>query len=159
MKTPPWIFPVRRSLRLTASGTFLALGLAHRSSPTEPGHAAILKSVVPTTLSLGGYWHTVIILRHSKLTCTSFKCCSVALLSPSRATQMYASAELKALNASSVKLGSRKTALRRRWFMTLSTSEFVTDTSPDSSAKGQSGFTPVSAPIFKTGSGTWLLGV
>ena len=54
-RTPSWISPVRRSLRLTPSGTFLALGLARRFSLTEPGHAAILKSVVRTNLSLGGY--------------------------------------------------------------------------------------------------------
>ena len=50
----------------------------------------------------------------------------------------------QALNASSVKLGSRIAALRRKRFMALSTSELVTDTLSESSERGQSGIAPVS---------------
>ena len=50
-------------------------------------------------------------------------------------------------------------ALQRRWFMALSTSEFMTDTSSESYGVGQSGVTPVSASVLKAGSGTWLVEV
>jgi hypothetical protein len=42
--------------------------------------------------------------------------------------------------------------------MALSTSEFVTDTSSESSAEGQSGVTPTSALVFMAGFEAWLLG-
>ena len=72
---------------------------------------------------------------------------------------MYASAELKALNASSVKLGSRIAALRRRWFIALSTSELVTDTLSESSERGQSGIAPVSTLALEAGSGVGLVDI
>ena len=112
--TPSWALPVRRAQQLAVSDIFPALGLADCSSPSKPGYTTILKSLVPTASSLGGYWHMVTIFGQIKLTCTSFKCCSVALLRPSRAAQMYASAALKALNTSFEKRGSRKTAPRHR---------------------------------------------
>ena len=71
---------------------------------------------------------------------------------------MYASPELKALKASSENLGSRKTALQRRWFMALSTSELVTDIFSEPSAEGQSGVVPTPAPVPPTGFKSWLLG-
>ena len=72
---------------------------------------------------------------------------------------MYASAKLKALNASSVKLGSCIAALRRRWFIALSTSELVTDTLSESSEKGQSGIALVSTLALEAGSGVGLVDV
>ena len=40
--------------------------------------------------------------------------------------------------------------------MALSTSELVTDTSSESSAGGQSGVAPASAPVFTAGFESWL---
>ena len=55
--------------------------------------------------------------------------------------------------------GSRKTALQRRWFMALSTSELVTDIFSEPSAEGQSGATPISGPVSSAGTESWLSGV
>ena len=117
----------------------------------------ILKSVVQTAFSLGGYGHIVILFGQRKLTCTSVRYCFVALLSPFRAARMYASPELKALNASSKNLGSRKTALQRQWFMALSTSELVVDNLSTSSIGGASGARLVFGPASGPGFGAWLV--
>ena len=83
------------------------------SSLQEHVHTMILKSVVPTVSSLRGYWYTCL---SNFLTRISFAYWSVAWASPSWAARMYASPELKALNASSEKLPLRSTARRRWWF-------------------------------------------
>ena len=93
------------------------------------------------------------------LTCMSFESWKVAPASTSRAARMYASAELKELNASSVKLGSHIAALRHRWFMALSTSELVTDTLSESSERGQSAIAPALALALEVGSGVGLLDI
>jgi len=72
---------------------------------------------------------------------------------------MYAFAQLKAFNASSVKIGLHIAALRRRWFMALSNSELVTDTLSESSERGQSGMAPVSTLALGAGSAVRLMGV
>ena len=93
------------------------------------------------------------------ITRISFESWRVAPENPSRAARIYASAELKAVNASLVKLGSRIASLRRRWFMALSTSELVMDTLSESSESGQSGMAPISTLALEVGCGVGLMDV
>ena len=115
----------------------------------------ILKSVILTVSSLGGYWS--IYNYQNFLTHMSFTYCSVALARPFRATRRCASPELKASNASWEKQASRRTVRRRLWFMALSTSELVADSLSTSSIRGASGARLVLASASGPGVGAWLV--
>ena len=119
-----------------------------------PVHKLILKTVVPTVSSLRGYCYTCL---SNFLTRISFAYWSVARASPSWAARMYASPELKALNASSENILLQSTARRRRHFMALSTLEFVAETLSASSVGGQFGIGPTSASSLEAGSGIRLV--
>src|SRR5215216_6381941 len=85
----------------------------------------------------------------------------MTLASPSRAAQKYASTVLSAANSCSEKAGARIASFNRRRFIMLSTSEFVTDTSSESSIGGGTGIALAHVLVDESGTSLvdiWLIG-
>ena len=117
----------------------------------------ILKSVVPTGSSLGGYLY--IITRFVQL-CTYphiFQMLVYGSGKPiSSSSNVYIS-RAEGVKCLFCKAGVAKSGPPVPMIHGAFTSEFVTDTSYESSVEGQSSVTPASASILKAGFGIWLV--